>query len=216
MPFLPHIETLYTLGWIPWAILLLGVNAYLTEWTHRGFMAGCWAVVPAVPVRRYEDSLKLLTKLFAWVFCLGTTAMGLYFVFNHRLLFRMDVWAFLALTVLAVVIVKEVLLLFVGYVFSWSSLMPTIRLHYRQMWVALSAVLWPICLLLSRIPEAIGYSWIYWVLLGVYELCILWKTIQIMYREAISLLYILLYFLTLEILPIGGILLLSSYIVEKL
>lgn len=216
MPFLPHIETLYTLGWIPWVFLFLGINMCLIEWTHKGLMVGCWTAVFALPVRRYEDKPKLLSKLLAGVFCLGTTAMSLYLVFNRQFVFRIDVWACLALMVLAVLMIKDVLLLFLGYVFSWSNLMPTIRQHYRQMWMAFSAILWCVCLLFSRVPVVMQYVWVYWVLLGVFELCILWKTIQVMYRSAISLLHILLYFVTLEILPIGGILLLSVYIIEKL
>ncbi|MBO7501800.1 MAG: DUF4271 domain-containing protein [Paludibacteraceae bacterium] len=212
----PHIETINSAVWIPWAVLLLTLLLGLTEWTHQGYIGSCLRSIFAAPERRYEDSPKILTRFFSVVFCVGTFALSMCTAYYTEGRFSLAPFLLTAIATLVVVGVRSLLVGVTAWVFSFSGDLSAIRIHTWALWVITSIFLLAGVLLVVHVPSLTGNRWLFGTLLAVYWVVVLWKIFRGYMRNVLSILYILIYFVTLEVLPVGGLLWMAQKIVTNI
>lgn len=212
----PHIETINSIAWTPWAVLLLALLLGLTEWTHQGYVGSCLRSVFSAPERRYEDSPKILTRFFCVMFCVGTFALSLCTVCYTDGRFSLVPFLLTGIVTLTVVGLRSMLVDITAWVFSFSGDLPAIRIHTWALWTITSVFLLSGVLLVIHIPALTGNKWLFGTLLVAYWAVVLWKMLRGYMRSMLSILYISVYFVTLEVLPVGALLLVAQKIVSNI
>ena len=104
--------------------------------------------------------------------------------------------------VLAVYIVQRLVLRGVGYVFVSRKQLSAAMEQYNAICSAACVCLYPIVLVVMNVPAAHLAQILCGAVLVAFVGMIVWKSIRLFYTNILSLLYILLYIIFLEIMPI--------------
>lgn len=105
--------------------------------------------------------------------------------------------------VACVCMVQQMLLYIVGYVFLSAKQLDVAMEQYNTIRTLACVCLYPILLLLTNMSVAILPRILCGVIVVLYLLILLIKSVQLFYTHSLSLLYIFLYIVCLEILPLS-------------
>lgn len=218
MPFVPHILSPESAPWVSWTMLFLLVFAVLSELLQPGVLLGSFAMLFSKVERTYHDPHRNIPgQLCINVFRIGTFALALYlfcyvggslhiggwevqFLTDKTFLFRK--YLLVLLVVFGVDTMKYLLTLWVNYTFQISRRFTLISLHYNSLWTVINSAFYLLLLVLLPIDSPTIIFWGFWTLCIVALLLIGIKWLRVFYTGLPSLLYIALYLLTLEVLPI--------------
>ncbi len=199
-------------------MLLLAVFAVLAELMQPGVLTGSFALVFSKVERTYHDPHRnAVGQLCINAFRMGTFAMALYlfcyvggtlplgrgqvqFVSEGEFLFSK--YLLVLLIVFGVDTVKYLLTLWVNYTFQISQRFTLISMHYDSLWTVINTTFYLLLLVLLPVDNPTIIFWGFWILCAVALLLIGAKWLRVFYSGLPSLLYLLLYLLTLEALPI--------------
>jgi len=189
------------------------LNLCLAEWTHSGYIVDCFRSIFSAPERRYEDSPKILTRIFSSIFCIGIIAITLYIAYYKGGAFTPITLIWIVGLVIAIYLIKNALLAFTAYVFALGKDLVIIRSHRISIGVVMGMILLLGVMLKVHFPQAIESPWIFASILLIYWLIIFLKTLRGYMYKPLSFLYIVLYFFTLEVLPLAGLIFLSKKVI---
>lgn len=199
-------------------MLFLLVFAVLSELLQPGVLLGSFAMLFSKVERTYHDPHRNMPgRLCINVFRIGTFALALYlfcyvggslhighwevqFLTDKTFLFRK--YLLVLLVVFGVDTMKYLLTLWVNYTFQISRRFTLISLHYNSLWTVINSAFYLLLLVLLPIDSPTIIFWGFWTLCIVALLLIGIKWLRVFYTGLPSLLYIALYLLTLEVLPI--------------
>ena len=218
MPFIPHILSPGSAPWVGWTMLLLAVIAVLSELMQPGVLSGSFALVFSKVERTYHDPHRNIPgQLCINVFRIGTFALALYlfcyvggtlslghwevqFLTDKTFLFRK--YLLVLLVVFGVDTVKYLLTLWVNYTFQISRRFTLISLHYNSLWTVINSAFYLLLLVLLPVdsPKIIFWSFLALCIVALVLIGVKW--LRVFYSGLPSLLYIALYLLTLEVLPL--------------
>ncbi len=229
MPFVPHILSPETAPWVSWTLLGLLLLGVLSELIQPGVLLGSFAMVFQKVERTYHDPHRnAMGQLCINLFRMGTFALAVYlfcyvggmlqvghwqveFVSDQE--FRFSKYLLVLLVVFGVDTLKYLLTLWVNYTFQISRRFALITMHYDSLWTVICSGFFVMLLLLIPVDNTAVVFWSTIVWCGVAILLILFKWVRVFYSGPASLLYILLYVLTLEVLPIVAIAVCAAIIV---
>ena len=154
--------------------------------------------------RIYSDT-SWQSKLLAWVYRIGIVSLLACLILCHD-------YANFALDYLAVVgvvagglIVRYYLARFVGVVFLQSRQLEGVFDYRASIYNAVCALLWPVALLIRLFCN----EWVMVVLCGlvavVMLILLIWRGLQLYARSLLTIFYVLLYIICLEVFPLLGI-----------
>lgn len=209
---IPHIQSLYSTSWVAWTMLFLAMCLLVGEMSHRGYLINCLASLLGPLERRYDGVPRILTVVLLLLFCFGVSGMSLYLSLYQSGEFSWMVYFKMIGLVAAMLVVREVILQWVGYVCSLGALISTIHHQYLSFWVLLSLLLWGMALWVEHSPRWLAYRWLWLIPIALYGLFWFWKLIRTFYKSSFSWLYILLYGLTAEFLPFAGMMIVAQKI----
>lgn len=198
---LPHIMSLYSASWIAWVMFLLLVVALLsplmqvTSMTLHSIFSRSERTY-AVHVRSRMGGLALR------VFRFGVLAMAVLICVGGQ--YGPSVFTYLqVLCVCTIVFLLQTLLLYgVGYVFVSPKRMDVAKEQYDNVRTLICACAYPILLVLVNASSLKILPWIVCgIVFVVYIVVLFAKSVQLLYTHPLSILYILLYIVCLEILP---------------
>jgi uncharacterized membrane protein (Fun14 family) len=146
------------------------------------------------------------SEVCEWLFRIGVLAMAVWVLVigNGRLDMGYGAMGYakvLAL-VLGVYIVQRLVLRGVGYVFVSRKQLSAAMEQYNAICSAACVCLYPIVLVVMNVPAAHLAQILCGAVLVAFVGMIVWKSIRLFYTNILSLLYILLYIIFLEIMPI--------------
>ena len=229
MPFVPHILSPESAPWVGWTMLGLLFLAVLSELMQQGALLGSFALVFQKVERTYHDPHRNAPgQLCINLFRTGTFALALYLFcyvggtlrFGHWQVvlfsdeaFRFSKYLLVLLVVFGVDTLKYVLTLWVNYTFQISQRIALISMHYDSLWTVINSAFYLLLLVLLPVDSAAVIFWGFVVLCAVALLLIGVKWLRVFYAGPASLLYILLYLLTLEVLPLCAMVALSACLV---
>ena len=209
----PHILSVYANAWTGWVMLALLLLLVLNH-TPQYSLIGSVKNVFSHAERVYgAQSRAWGSEVCEWLFRIGVLAMAVWIlaIGNGRLDMGYGRWAIgngamgyakvLAL-VLAVYVVQRLVLRGVGYVFVSRKQLSAAMEQYNAICSAACVCLYPIVLVVMNVPAAHLAQILCGAVLVAFVGMIVWKSIRLFYTNILSLLYILLYIIFLEIMPI--------------
>lgn len=206
MNMVPHILSVYANAWTGWvmlALLLLLVLNHSPQYSLIGSVKNVFSHAERV---YGAQSRAWGSEVCEWLFRIGVLAMAVWVLVigNGRLAIGNGAMGYakvLAL-VLAVYVVQRLVLRGVGYVFVSRKQLSAAMEQYNAICSAACVCLYPIVLVVMNVPAAHLAQILCGAVLVAFVGMIVWKSIRLFYTNILSLLYILLYIIFLEIMPI--------------
>ena len=209
----PHILSVYANAWTGWvmlALLLLLVLNHSPQYSLIGSVKNVFSHAERV---YGAQSRAWGSEVCEWLFRIGVLAMAVWILAigngrldmgNGRLAIGNGAMGYakvLAL-VLAVYVVQRLVLRGVGYVFVSRKQLSAAMEQYNAICSAACVCLYPIVLVVMNVPATHLAQILCGAVLVAFVGMIVWKSIRLFYTNILSLLYILLYIIFLEIMPI--------------
>lgn len=213
MDMVPHILSVYANAWTGWvmlALLLLLVLNHSPQYSLIGSVKNVFSHAERV---YGAQSRAWGSEVCEWLFRIGVLAMAVWVLVigNGRLDMgygRLAIgngamgYAKVLALVLGVYIVQRLVLRGVGHVFVSRKQLSAAMEQYNAICSAACVCLYPIVLVVMNVPAAHLAQILCGAVLVAFVGMIVWKSIRLFYTNILSLLYILLYIIFLEIMPI--------------
>ena len=213
MDMVPHILSVYANAWTGWvmlALLLLLVLNHSPQYSLIGSVKNVFSHAERV---YGAQSRAWGSEVCEWLFRIGVLAMAVWiWAIGYG---RLDMgygrlaigngamgYAKVLALVLGVYIVQRLVLRGVGYVFVSRKQLSAAMEQYNAICSAACVCLYPIVLVVMNVPAAHLAQILCGAVLVAFVGMIVWKSIRLFYTNILSLLYILLYIIFLEIMPI--------------
>ena len=206
MDMVPHILSVYANAWTGWVMLALLLLLVLNH-TPQYSLIGSVKNVFSHAERVYgAQSRAWGSEVCEWLFRIGVLAMAVWVLVigNGRLAIGNGAMGYAKVlgVVLGVYIVQRLVLRGVGYVFVSRKQLSAAMEQYNAICSAACVCLYPIVLVVMNVPAAHLAQILCGAVLVAFVGMIVWKSIRLFYTNILSLLYILLYIIFLEIMPI--------------
>lgn len=213
MDIVPHILSVYANAWTGWvmlALLLLLVLNHSPQYSLIGSVKNVFSHAERV---YGAQSRAWGSEVCEWLFRIGVLAMAVWILaIGYG---RLDMgygrlaigngamgYAKVLGVVLGVYIVQRLVLRGVGHVFVSRKQLSAAMEQYNAICSAACVCLYPIVLVVMNVPAAHLAQILCGAVLVAFVGMIVWKSIRLFYTNILSLLYILLYIIFLEIMPI--------------
>ena len=207
------ISTPISEAWPMWLMFFLLLCGVLAEVLQPGTLKLAFRTTFTRLERTFGDRANnFMSSLLLNVFRIGTLAMSLYVFTYHALSFSLLTYTYIVLLIIAIVLVKNLLVWLVSYTFEMRRATMTFLPQYDNLWTIFCLVLYPINLLYINVLQGAAFFWVFMAIVIVFVLLMMFKFLQNFYTGLQSLPYLFLYMLTLELVPLGAILLSANYI----
>lgn len=206
-----HITSFYASPWVGWVMFVLLFVALLNPLSQnvRGMLQGIFSHSERTYAVHGRDWTSEIALRFFRIGILALTILIWLLPQNAcSLLSYLKTFGIL----IAVYIVQTLLLYGVGKVFISSKLLDAAMEQYNGIRTLTCVWLFPVLLLLLNITTPVVHHILCGITLGLYLLLLFGKSIQLFYAHPLSIIYILLYIVYLEILPLFG----SVLMVERI
>ena len=218
MELVSHISSIYANAWTGWvllALLLLLVLNHSPQYSLIGSVKNVFSHAERV---YGAQSRAWGSEVCEWLFRIGVLAMAVWAltIGDGRLAIGNGAMGYakvLAL-VLAVYVVQRFILRGVGYVFIQRTQLDSAMEQYNAICSAACVCLYPIVLVVTNVPVAHLAQILCGAVLMAFVGIIVWKSIRLFYTNMLSLLYISLYIIFLEIMPIMATVSVAKHIVS--
>ena len=218
MELVSHISSIYANAWTGWvllALLLLLVLNHSPQYSLIGSVKNVFSHAERV---YGAQSRAWGSEVCEWLFRIGVLAMAVWIlaIGDGRLAIGNGAMGYakvLAL-VLAVYVVQRLILRGVGYVFIQRTQLDSAMEQYNAICSAACVCLYPIVLVVTNVPVAHLAQILCGAVLMAFVGIIVWKSIRLFYTNMLSLLYISLYIIFLEIMPIMATVSVAKHIVS--
>ncbi len=218
MELVSHISSIYANAWTGWvllALLLLLVLNHSPQYSLIGSVKNVFSHAERV---YGAQSRAWGSEVCEWLFRIGVLAMAVWIlaIGDGRLAIGNGAMGYakvLAL-VLAVYVVQRFILRGVGYVFIQRKQLDSAMEQYNAICSAACVCLYPIVLVVTNVPVAHLAQILCGAVLMAFVGIIVWKSIRLFYTNMLSLLYISLYIIFLEIMPIMATVSVAKHIVS--
>ena len=213
MDMVPHILSVYANAWTGWVMLALLLLLVLNRSAGMGVIGSLRSVFSQSERVYGAQSRAWGSEVCEWLFRIGVLAMAVWVLVigSGRLDMGYGQWAIgngamgyakVLGVVLGVYIVQRLVLRGVGYVFVSRKQLSAAMEQYNAICSAACVCLYPIVLVVMNVPAAHLAQILCGAVLVAFVGMIVWKSIRLFYTNILSLLYILLYIIFLEIMPI--------------
>lgn len=211
MEIVEHISSVYANGWVSWVLLALLLLLVLNRSAGMGVIGSLRSVFSQSERVYGAQSRAWGSEVCEWLFRIGVLAMAVWILAIGN--GAMGYAKVLAL-VLAVYVVQRLLLRGVGYVFIQRKQLDSAMEQYNAICSAACVCLYPIVLVVMNVPVAHLAQILCGAVLVAFVGMIVWKSIRLFYINMLSLLYISLYIIFLEIMPIMATVSVAKHIVS--
>ena len=206
-----HIISPLSAPWCGWTMLALLLFAVLSEWLQPGVVAQSPTSLLVRAERTYKEApTSVIAQILITLFRIGTLAMLICLCFSENESFPFTAFMAVCGIILGVLIAKMLCNVLLDYTFQLSRQFGEIYEHYSNLLTLTIVALYPVLLLFLHIGSPSSYRWILMITGGVFLLIWLFRSAQQYIRTPMAILYLLVYTLTLEVLPMAGLIYLSA------
>ena len=206
MDIVPHISSIYANAWTGWVLLALLLLLVINRSARVGVIGSVRSVFSQSERVYASQSRAWGSELCEYAFRLGVLAMAVWvLVIGDG---RVDIgdgamgYAKVFALVLGVYVAQRLLMRGVGHVFVANKQLDAAMEQYNGICSMACVCLYPILLVLTNVHIAYLAQILCGGVLLLFVLCVLWKSIRLFYTNVLSLMYILIYIVFLEIMPI--------------
>lgn len=215
MQALAHISTLYSDSWVAWTLCVLMFIALLNRSSERNFIVALRNISSHSERIYTSKTQSWISIITSRLFCFGIVAMAMmvlvYAGETIRLVHYLQVLGLVGL----IFVIRALLLQWVGYVFVPMKKVKNALEQYRVLCMLTCLLLFPMVLICVNFPSPLLAYVLCGIVFVMYVLVLFWKCLQLFYRDILSVVYILLYFVILEILPLAIMLFLTQFLIDK-
>lgn len=206
-----HIVSPLTAPWCGWTMLVLLILAVLSEWIQRGVISQAVVSLTVHPERAYKEApTRTVAQLFIAIFRLGTMAMAVYLCLQQETGFSFIAYLAVAGIIFGVMLVKMLCDLWVDYTFRITKQYGEIYEHYSNLMTLVCVVLYVLLLLFIHIGSPVAARWMTGCVAGGFLILWFYRSARLFMRSPMAVVYLVIYMITLEFLPMAGIVLLSA------
>ncbi len=209
-----HISSPLSESWVYWILLLFFVLVAVNRSVRDSVVVALRNSFSHSERVYGGQSQNILAISTAWIFRVGVLAMAIYV-----LSYTSEQFTFMAYTkILGVValieVIRHILLLGVGWVFLSNNQLANSIGQLEIVRNVVCVLLLPVLLLLIRL----NYPMLHFILLGIiglaFTVLVIAKSTLLFYKNILSIFYIFLYFIYLEIIPVAGMVLWTKHILQ--
>ena len=209
-----HISSPISESWVYWILLLFFVLVAVNRSVRDSVVVALRNSFSHSERVYGGQSQNILAISTAWIFRVGVLAMAIYV-----LSYTSEQFTFMAYTkILGVValieVIRHILLLGVGWVFLANNQLANSIGQLEIVRNVVCVLLLPELLLLIRL----NYPMLHFILLGIiglaFTVLVIAKSTLLFYKNILSIFYIFLYFIYLEIIPVAGMVLWTKHILQ--
>ena len=176
-----------------------------------GIITQAHSTLTAHTDRTYKEApVNLQGQILVGLFRLGTLALAVSLCISTGSTFTFGMFAIVCGWVVAMLLVKTLINALLDYTFMLSHLFPQANSQYRDIATLASCILYPGVLVALRIGSTGVNWWIFGIIATLFLLMCTYRMALHFIHSFAALLYVVVYICTLEVLPIGALLYLSS------
>ncbi|MBR6166812.1 MAG: DUF4271 domain-containing protein [Paludibacteraceae bacterium] len=217
MPAVSHIVSPWTAPWCGWTMLLLVLFAALSEAMQRGVITQAMSSFTARTDRMYKDApTNVLAQIFITFFRLGTLAMMLCLCLGPYDRFTFAMFGVVCAIIVGVLLLKMAVTALIDYTFMLSQRFGAVYEHYSNILTIISVVLYPLMLLFMHIGNQEATRWLLGITAVIYLLAWMYISARWFVQSPKAVLYLLLYFATVECLSIAALVFISAKTISLL
>ena len=218
MPSLPLIQTPFSAPWMTWVLIGLFVIVTIALLVNGSqFIEGFTTFFSRIE-RRYSDgAMGIGMGLLMHVFRVVVVALALYWsvwnIYTPDRPFEPLPLVLMMAAALVVWGVHHVLLFWVCSTFSLRQEMQTFTLHYVGLWTVVAIVLYGLVLVGSYLESPQPIVIAIGVVMALYVIAVVVKTCTFVPLSLRQLIYMPLYVVTVDVVPLAGLFWIGKYIV---
>lgn len=206
-----HILSPLSAPWCGWTMLVLLLCAVLSEYMQPGAISQAHSSLFSKSDRTYKDApISLMGQIMLTLFRIGTLAMSICLCVYTEGSLGFGAFAAIGGITLAVLLLKMACTALLDYTFQFTRRFAPAYEPYSDIATLAICILYPAILAVLYIGNMMVARWVF---IGATALFILMWTYRMMrtyLQSPLAILYIALYIVTLEVLPIGVLFYLSS------
>ena len=217
MEGITHILSPLSAAWCGWAMLVLFLCAILSEFFQPGVITQATSSLFARSDRTYKDApTNIQAQTLIALFRIGTLGMALCLCFHTGDHFRFVSYLAVCGIVTGILFVKMLCNLLLDYTFMLSRRFTPAYEHYANVSTIAVCFLYPSVLIALRTANPVVGQWVFGVVTALFLLMWTYRAIRIYVNSFRSILYLILYICTLEVLPLGILTYLSMQTISVL
>lgn len=211
MESIAHIVSPLNAAWSAWMMFVLLLFAVVSEFLQPGVITKSGASLRVHFERAYKDApTNYLSQFLITLFRIGTFAMGLCLCLCPNESFTFSAFIAICTVIFVIIAVKMLCNVLLDYTFELSRRFGSVYEHFANIFTMVACILYPCLLVLLRIGNREGSRWVVGIMTIVFVLLWIYRSARVFINTPMAILYFILYIITLEILPLGIILYLSS------
>ena len=212
-----HMISPLTAPWCGWTMLVLMLFAILSEWLQPGVISQATASLTVRMERTYKEApTNFLAQTLITLFRLGTLALGLCLCFGLDGHFSFVGFIAVCSIIFGVTLVKMLCNVLVDYTFQLSRVYGDAYEHYSNIFTLAMVALYPLLLIFLHIGSQAATRWLMGIMAVLFFVLWLYRSARQYIRTPQAILYLLIYMLTLEFLPMAGIIVLSAKTISNI
>lgn len=214
MGSIAHIETIYSAGWCGWLMLALGFCAVMGEVFQPGVISSASESLFAHANRTYKQAPDNFPgQMLLTLFRIGIPALALcLFLDVHSL----AAYGVAAAMMVAMMVVKRLCDRVLDYTFHLRVAAGGVRTHYANIGTLSSMMLYVCLLVLLQTGSVTANRWIIGICALLFVMMVTYRLARIYVTDAKAILYLGIYILTLEVLPLGALVVITSQMTTNL
>ena len=206
-----HIISPLSAPWCSWIMLGLLVCAALSEFFQAGVITQAPASLQARTDRLYKEAPNnFLGQTFINLFRFGTVAMMLCICFVGKGSFSFLTYLAVNGLILAVMGVKMLCNILLDYTFTLSRRFGAMHEHYSNIATLVCLLLWPVVLILMHVGTQEACRWTMAIVAFVFIALWAYRSGAQYIHTPVAVIYMLIYWCTLEVLPLAVLVYLSE------
>lgn len=192
-------------------MLVLLMCAILAEWAQPGIIRQTPASLMARTDRTYKDAPSNFPGLFfITIFRIGTPAMALCLCFANLGNTSFILFGVICGIIIAMLIIKMLCNRLIDYTFSLTRRFGAAYEHFSNVFTLTMIVMYPLLLILLRLDNPLVTKWVTGIMMVLFLLAWFMRAVRTYLVSLKALLYLIGYFVTMELLPIVLIVYLSA------
>lgn len=207
-----HIISPLSAPWCGWVMLGLLFCGILSEYFQPGVITQSTDSLRVRAERSYKDSpTNFFGQVYLNLFRVGTLAMLLCLCFSPAGEFSFLTYLAVNGVILAVMIVKMLCNVIIDYTFQLSRRFGAVYEHYSNIATMTGLLLWPVLLVLLHVGDTVVNRWALGITALLFLVLWIYRSAAQYIKSPMAIGYMLIYWCTLEMLPLAAII----YVSEK-
>lgn len=191
-------------SWAAWTLLFLLLILGVVELHQPKQIIDALRDLGSKIERNYNNTNQdLLTTVLLYTFRFGTFALALYLFFYRGEIFTFYNYCIIIGIIIGIELLRSLIIMATHYAFDFRSSLQTFFRQYNNLWLIFVILLYPICIVMMNIGTNLILKIAGGIALSAYLICLILKIIRIAPFKNIHILYISLYLLLLEFVPLG-------------